>query len=376
MKLPILLSTFLFFLGVPIFGNPPFDDLSQAGIDGPLVIYRDGKILVKSVVFRDSIFQMEEKIFDQKNEIKRLTCHLPSKEKFIFQLKDSLKIEPDKYDEPEKMLVVSDIEGNFEGFKIMLVGAGVMNEKFHWTFGDGHLVMVGDFFDRGLNVTEVLWLIYKLEIEAEDAGGKVHFILGNHEIMNLSDDLRYLRNKYFENAKLIHEPYENWYSANTELGRWLRTKNAIEIIGSTVFCHGGISEEIYSSKLSPSQVNEVSREHIGEPFEKIRNNTAQKVFDQTTGIFWFRGIAKKQVSDEHITAALRWAGAKQMVIGHTVMQEVTNIYAGRVFCIDLFHEENLRVGFMHTLWIEDGEFFVINSKGEKTATFTPLFAKP
>jgi len=46
------------------------------------------------------------------------------------------------------------------------------------------LVLVGDCVDRGQEVTQVLWLIYKLEIAAKNKGGSVHFVLGNHEIMN------------------------------------------------------------------------------------------------------------------------------------------------------------------------------------------------
>ena len=45
-------------------------------------------------------------------------------------------------------------------------------------------------------VTEVLWLIYSLEEKAKAAGGYVHYILGNHEIMNMSNDLRYVQNRY------------------------------------------------------------------------------------------------------------------------------------------------------------------------------------
>lgn len=377
MKFPNLLFQILFLLAVqPIFCRPILEDLSKAACDGPHVFYREGKISVKSIVFQDSAFRTAEKIFTEKNQVGKLSCQLPNNEQFSFQLKKELKNEPTRYDAPEKMLVVSDIEGNFEGFRILLVGAKVIDEKFHWTFGKGHLVLVGDFFDRGLNVTETLWLVYKLENEAEIAGGKVHFILGNHEIMNLSDDHRYVRNKYFENAKLMNEPYEKWFAADTELGRWLRTKNAIELIGTTIFCHGGISEEVAATGLSLEKVNEIAREHLGEPFEYISETRARKIFDPATGIFWFRGIAKKKVEEEAVTRALRWAGAQKMVIGHTVMPEVVAIYSNRVFCVDLFHEENLRLGFMQTLWVENGEFSVINHKGERGVAFNVSFAKP
>ena len=71
----------------------------------------------------------------------------------------------------------------------------VIDTDLTWSFGDGHLVIVGDVFDRGPNVTECLWLIYRLEQEASAAGGAVHFLLGNHELMVMRGDLRYLNER-------------------------------------------------------------------------------------------------------------------------------------------------------------------------------------
>ena len=40
------------------------------------------------------------------------------------------------------MLVISDIEGNFEAFRKLLQGNGVIDENFNWTYGKDHLVLV------------------------------------------------------------------------------------------------------------------------------------------------------------------------------------------------------------------------------------------
>ena len=106
----------------------------------------------------------------------------------------------------------------------MLQNNGVIDKDFNWTFGNGHLVLTGDFVDRGEQVTEVLWLIYALEDKAKEAGGYVHYVLGNHEIMNMSGDLRYLNKKYVDNAALLNAHFVTLYGENSELGRWLRTK--------------------------------------------------------------------------------------------------------------------------------------------------------
>lgn len=365
-------------LGLPIslFANPGEpEDNSKASTDGPHVFYRGSKILVKYVIRRDTGAIAKTLQFSNRKDIS-LTCQVPETgDSFSFLLQDELKEEPTLYPTPARMLALSDIEGDFAALKTMLLGAKVIDNQFNWTFGDGHLVLVGDYFDRGLHVTECLWLIYKLEAEAAAAGGKVHFILGNHEILNLQGNSSYVRRKYLENAELIGEEYHRWFDHNSELGRWLRTKNVVEKIGDYVFCHAGISPELTRTRLGLAEINRISRQHLGKPNEEIISEDARAIFDLKTGIFWYRGAAKNLASKEDITAALQFAGAKRMVIGHTLQPDLTALYGGRVICIDLYHEENLRQGFMKTLWIEEGYCYALNSKGEKSSVFSISFPR-
>lgn len=364
------------FLAAPFFAvaGGPFEDNSKAGPDGPYVLYRGQNIVVKTIELRDSQAVAVTKTFTDKS-LAPLSCGGPgSEDAFSFHLKNTLENEPTRYALPAKMMVLSDIEGNFKAFKTMLLGARVIDGQFNWTFEKGHLVLLGDFFDRGLNVTECLWLIYKLEAEAEAAGGKVHFILGNHEILNLQGNAQYARKKYLENARLMAEPYSRLYDNNSEMGRWLRTKNAVEIIGDYVFCHGGISPELAQSKLTLEEINQISRQNLGKENKDISNKNAQLIFDLKNGIFWFRGAAKNTMPLAEVPGILEFAQAKRMVVGHTLQPEITAHYGGRIICIDLYHEENLRQGFMKTLWIEDGYSYTIDSNGEKSSVFNITFS--
>jgi len=341
------------------------------------VFYRGNKIMVKYVLRRDTGVVAKTLHFNNKKDIS-LTCQVPETgDSFSFLLhEDPQKVEePTIYPTPARLLALSDIEGDFLALKTMLLGAKVIDKHFNWTFGNGHLVLLGDFFDRGLHVTECLWLLYKLEAEAEAVGGKVHFILGNHEVLNLQGNSSYVRRKYLENATLMDEEYPRWYDASSELGRWLRTKNAVERIGDYVFCHGGISPELARTRLGLAEINRISRQHLGKPNEAIVNEEARAVFDYKTGIFWYRGAAKNVTSKEDIITVLQFAGAKRMVIGHTLQPDITALYGGRVLCIDLYHEENLRQGFMKTLWMEEGFCYALNSNGEKSSVFSVSFPR-
>ena len=78
---------------------------------------------------------------------------------------------------------------------------------------------------------------------------------------------------------------------------------------------------------------------------------------------------------DEVTRILDFAQAKRMVVGHTLQPDITAHYGGRVICVDLYHEENIRQGFMKTLWIEEGYAYCLDSKGEKSSVFNITFTQ-
>jgi Calcineurin-like phosphoesterase len=219
--------------------------------DGPYVTYSDSRMYVNYIVkdgdtLARKVDSME--IGRRSGYVLKVSTEVPGKT-FEVKLKAKLQEERSVWGKPKRALVISDIEGNFMALRKLLVANKVIDEDFNWTFDDGHLLFIGDFVDRGKQQTEVLWLIYSLEDKAKAAGGYVHYVLGNHEIMNLSGDLRYLDPKYFQAAKLMNKHYVEVMGEKSELGRWLRTKNVAEKIGDILYVHGGISPMVYRSRL-------------------------------------------------------------------------------------------------------------------------------
>ncbi|MFZ6013312.1 MAG: metallophosphoesterase, partial [Bacteroidota bacterium] len=118
-----------------------------------------------------------------------VTCYYPlDSTQFQIPIKTSFEKPKSFYDDEGKILAISDIESNYKALRDFLITNNVIDEHLDWTFGTGHLVLVGDFVDRGYFTTQVLWLIYKLERAAEKKGGFVHFIIGNHELKMMYGD--------------------------------------------------------------------------------------------------------------------------------------------------------------------------------------------
>ena len=340
------------------------DDKDKAEmIDGPYLILTDTGMTSLRVEKINGEFKSESKIYSS-DEISH-SLHkvsLPSlNSDFTFKAFSSHSIVPHHYEEQNKIFAISDIEGDFDYFRAMLIAQKIMNDNYEWIFGEGHLVILGDIFDRGDLVTEVLWLMYKLEQEARSQGGFVHIILGNHESMCLSGDLRYLNKKYLEVTQQLHFPYHKLYGPNTVLGDWLRSKNSIEVIGNTLFVHGGISPVLSASGLSIQEINETVRNTLDKTETKIFNSTERLVMN-SDGPLWCRDYLKEELDQDVIDSILNVFGAEQIVIGHTVVDEVSKYYDGKVIAIDIKRKNK---EFYEALLIENGLFYRATSEGNK-----------
>jgi hypothetical protein len=263
--------------------------------------------------------------------------------------------------QPEKILVLSDIEGNFEYLEEVLKGNNVIDENYKWGFGNGHLVILGDVFDRGKHVTECLWLIYKLDLEARTAGGQVHFILGNHEIMNLTGDYRYVPSKYLQMAQKLGLDYKDLFGVKTELGRWLRSKNTVEVLGQTLFAHGGLSPVAAESNLSLDTINLIVRKYIDTvPYNKQDKNV--NLIIGSNGPLWYRGYATQKASEEELSRTLDQYNVDNMVIGHTLSDDVKTIYDKKVYLIDAKRHNKNHVALL----IQNKNFYKVNANASKT----------
>lgn len=340
------------------------------GVDGPYIINnqlyevtKENKLLNKNIDRKEKLIV---KVGNSDND------------QFEFQLKDSIISEPEFYELPEKLVVISDIEGNFDGLSSFLINNGVIDKNFNWTFGNGHLLLNGDFVDRGENVTQVLWLIYKLEQEALNQNGKVHYILGNHEIMNFQGNASYANKKYKRVAQLISKndsldvATQYLYSDKTELGKWLRSKNVIEKIGNYIFVHAGISPEIIKYNVSVSDINQIARNNWDKNlYGEDENNKVENFITGRKGIYWYRGLAQdykyyEKIKENELKEVLNFYQADKIVFGHSVVEDITKEFNGKTINTDVKHGQKKNSSKTKGLLIENGIEYKIDGKGEKT----------
>lgn len=332
-------------------------------LDGPYVTHQDsGQVVAQSRSAQGISQQVFASAKDANIEV-QLPEGLGS---FTVALQSSHEPEPWQYGLPSKFTMTSDIEGNIVALVNILVQAGVMDAEYNWTYGTGHLYHMGDMFDRGEYVAESTWLLYHLENQAKAAGGDVHFILGNHDLMNLYGDWRYLDESYVETAAYLGMPLTALYSADTELGRWLRSKNLIEVAGDVAFTHAGFNVElvdaITAGLLTVEQLNETGRFHLDNFYGNYAEDNTRLTY-LPSRLYWARDVVnpfREKYADRpdkwlggeskvggdlnfHLDRGLAAFDATKLVVGHTVFADPSFLYDGKVLAVDVDHVDNLAI---------------------------------
>jgi hypothetical protein len=252
-------------------------------------------------------------------------------------------------DVPERIIVIGDLHGDLEAARAALRLGRAIDKDDHWIGGRLVVVQLGDILDRGDEEEKVLDLFRSLGHEADEAGGAIHLLIGNHELMNASMDFRYVTAagfSDFENMAGVDPPdslltslppFQRHRAAVFRPGgqgaRLLAGRKTALIIGNTLFVHGGILPEHVDMGLG--QMNATIQlwllGEIPEP-EWIATDRSPA---------WTRlySDAPDAAACDTLSSVLKTLSedrsVDRMVVGHTPLSGVTAYCGGRVWCIDV-----------------------------------------
>ncbi|WP_225738314.1 metallophosphoesterase [Pseudoalteromonas aurantia] len=245
------------------------------------------------------------------------------------QLQTPSSKQPAIFSNIKKYAALSDVHGQFSVLKTLLVNHNIIDSKNQWAFGAGHLIITGDIFDRGPDVTDILWFLYDLETQAKKANGQLHLLLGNHEVMVLNNDDRYLHEKYVKTEQQLGRDIDLLYASNTVLGQWLRSKNVILKLNNALFMHGGLPASFAHDKVSIAKINAVFSQYL---VNKDRPQFAKRLFGRN-GPIWYRGYFSN-ITDNELSTLLDYYQVEHIVVGHTSQSKVKAIADNKVIAID------------------------------------------
>ncbi|KAI9470998.1 MAG: Metallo-dependent phosphatase-like protein [Benjaminiella poitrasii] len=235
-----------------------------------------------------------------------------------------------------RIVALGDLHGDLANTLEILKFSNLIDDNLHWIGGDTIFVQTGDVLDRGIDTIKLYELIQNLRDEAPLYGGLVIPLLGNHEIMNLVGDWRYVYPGEPETFGGLEER-KLAFKKDGFLGEYLTLLNMTTRVGSTVFCHGGITP--YFSRHGIDWINDQTHESIV-PFMESHGRLGD-----THGVFggdgptWYRGYALDDEAEvcDLLAQALELLEANRMVVGHTVQHDgaIHTRCGGKVILIDI-----------------------------------------
>mgnify|MGYP001551828899 CR=1 FL=1 len=263
------------------------------------------------------------------------------------KIRKDFKQDKTSYKRVDSLYVVGDIHGRYDQATNLLLKANIIDKDLNWIAGNSHIVFLGDVFDRGDDVTKVLWFIHDLEENAALSGGKVHMVLGNHDIMTMTNVLRVVS----RNERTIAIAHGISFDAvfhplNSYLGSWLRTKVSVLKIGKIVFAHGGILD---LGPISLEEFNNKAYYFMQEPmYLDMMKDAPDSVkydpddwykmrffFYNSEGPYWFRGYVNSDTLGPQLNSMLNTHAAKIHVVAHTTRPTITEKYDGKLLTTDL-----------------------------------------
>ena len=248
----------------------------------------------------------------------------------------------------DKVFAIGDTHGYYDHLRQLLIANKIMDDDQNWIAGDSHLVFVGDLYDRGHDVTKNLWMIYQLEHQAKEAGGAIHIVLGNHEIMTFTNDLRYVSPKENSTAAAHGVTYREMYDLNESLlGQWLASKPSLLRIDRLLFAHGGMIMNY--GDFSLNAINDSIYAFMQESeFPHLRDKPVDstqfdmKRFDERLGFFygefapyWYRGYVQSKETTNELNLILNKFDSRIHIVGHTSQETITQYHRGKLIATDL-----------------------------------------
>jgi hypothetical protein len=237
---------------------------------------------------------------------------------------------------PARIVAVGDVHGAYDEFTALLRSVGLIDSRLAWAGGTTAFVQTGDVVDRGVKQRECLDLLMALQRQAPQDGGEVIPLVGNHEVMNVIGDLRYVTPAMFhafasEDAERRleaarqdymaflaahaghghevvapadgeaqqkwtseHPPgffeYRDAFGPDGQYGKWIRSNRAVVQVGDGVFVHGGLNPAL--------------------PFNSLRELDEQVVADLPAFDVMWKALVDAKVVWRYMTfaEAVRFAG--------------------------------------------------------------------
>ena len=218
--------------------------------------------------------------------------------------------------EPRRVVAVGDLHGDLRAFGAIGRACGVLDERGSWRGNSAHLVLMGDLVG-GPHSRLLLNTVMRLEREAARAGGRVHALLGNHDLLPIAGRFDKLTPRERRDYR------KGDFQGAGRYALWVLGRTTILKIGRTLYVHAGLDR--WALDIDPGEVNAHVRAwiaHLQGHGPRPPRDT-RWTFDDDDGPMWTRAFKhrgrrpKDAPSKKVIRAVLHRLNAERIVLGHS-----------------------------------------------------------
>ena len=300
------------------------------------------------------------------------------------------------YPAQPRVIAIGDLHGDLRVTLMALRLAKVIGDNIYphnvsdiqWTGGQTYVVQLGDQIDRcrpdnwekncidnlddvvedeGNNMM-IIQIFQKLDAQAKLVGGRVLGMIGNHELMNVDRDFRYVSPQEFlefvppneRHIKRTKDGYPNGYYHRLKVferggniaKHYAVQKRSVTMIGSTLFLHGGISHAL-AEKYSLQEINQAVKKRLLKQETEREGKVFDEIFrdDDDMSPFWCRLYSEDDGHGENTETGFQTLldilnkrnktihSIQRIVLAHTPQfmdnKYMNGIYSNRLWRIDV-----------------------------------------
>jgi calcineurin-like phosphoesterase family protein len=247
-----------------------------------------------------------------------------------------------------RVVAIGDVHADMDAFRVALRTAGAIDARDEWVGGALTVVQLGDLIGRSDEERQVLDFLFDVQRKASQAGGKVHALIGNHEVFG----------GRLDNQAIGPNPFPSWEGVSglqldhprlRVLPPYARTRGAALMpggpyarriaefpavlkLGGTVFVHGGVVPRW--ARYGVERINREVRDWLlgmtDEPDSALGVDDGDRVM-------WTRQFSSNVTTADCavLGESLKILGARRMIVAHTVHPEITARCDGRVWATDV-----------------------------------------
>lgn len=261
----------------------------------------------------------------------------------------------DTYSDVRRIIVIGDLHGDFNILIKSLELGGLIDRNLNWIGQNTHVVQLGDILDgggRGIEYNaekydefKIYDFLNNLNRQANKQGGYVHYLIGNHELMNIIGEFEYVHPN-----QMVQDRY-NLFQPGSYMTKMLACHSyAVLRINDWIFCHAGLLPQHLEGNTITTLNMLVKDLLMGKKNMRNISNREKNLIYSESSVFWTREYENNNNKCNILNETLQKIGSKNggMVVGHTPHKNIKSNCNNRLWFADVglsraFGQINLQV---------------------------------